>query len=102
MGRTLVGRRGLVPGVGGLGQLGLSAGEPVGEAGGLAGELKHGPVLLLDVSLEEGEAFFEVAQTRVHARDDADRRKRGKPMPARYDDYDRATKVPLFRGCAPK
>ena len=67
MGRAFVGRGPLVPGVGGLGQLGLRAGEPVGELRDLTGQLQDDAVLLLDVALQEGEAFLEVALTIVHA-----------------------------------
>lgn len=67
MGRAFVGGRALVDGVGGLGHLGLRAGEPVGELRDLTGQLQDDAVLLLDVALQEGEAFLEVALAIVHA-----------------------------------
>lgn len=67
MGRAFVGGRTLVAGVGGLGHLGLRAGEPVGELRDLTGQLQDDAVLLLDVALQEGEAFLEVALAIVHA-----------------------------------
>jgi hypothetical protein len=67
MRRAFVGRGPLVPGVGGLGQLGLRAGEPVDELRDLTGQLQDDAVLLLDVALQEGEAFLEVALAIVHA-----------------------------------
>ena len=50
----------MVTGVSGLGQLGLGAGQAIGQFGNLPGKLENDPVLLLHVSLEEGQAFFEV------------------------------------------
>lgn len=67
MRRAFVGGRALVAGVGGLGQLGLRAGEPVGELRDLTGQLQDDAVLLLDVALQEGEAFLEVALAIIHA-----------------------------------
>ena len=58
--RTLVGWRGLITGVSGLGQLGFGAGQTIGQLGHLAGKLEDDPVLLLHVALQEGQAFFEV------------------------------------------
>ena len=85
MGRTFVGGRSLVTGVGGLGQLRLGPDEPVGQLRDLAGELEDDAVLLFDVSLQESEAFLEGALVFIHA---------GKMMGAgdrarRYDDSDR-------------
>ena len=57
---TLVGGRGLVSGVGGLGQLGLGTGQAIGQLGNLPGKLEDDPVLLLHVALEECQTFFEV------------------------------------------
>lgn len=62
MRRALVGRRSLIAGTGGLGQLGLGAGQTIGQLGHLAGELEDDAVLLLHVALEEGETFFEVVK----------------------------------------
>ena len=62
MRRTLVGRRGLVTGVGGLGQLGLGAGQTIGQFGNLTRKLEDNAVLLLHVTLKEGQTFFEVMQ----------------------------------------
>ncbi len=62
MRRALVGRRSLIAGTGGLGQLRFGAGQTIGQLGHLAGELEDDAVLLLHVALEEGEAFFEVVK----------------------------------------
>lgn len=51
MRRTFVGGRTLIAGVGGLGHLGLRAGEAVGKFRDLAGKLQDDAVLLLDVTL---------------------------------------------------
>ncbi len=67
MGRTFVGGGSLVAGVGGLGQFGLRADEPVGELRDLAGEFQDDAVLLLDVTLQEGEAFLKGALVFIHA-----------------------------------
>ena len=64
---TFVGGRALVAGVGGLGHLGLRAGEPLGELRDLAGKLQDDAVLLLDVALQESEAFLEGALAIIHA-----------------------------------
>ena len=77
MGRTFVGGRGLVAGRGGLGLLGLGAGQTIGQLGDLAGKLEDDAVLLFDVSLEEGQAFFEVVQAGIHAEQDAGGRPAG-------------------------
>ena len=37
------------------------------------------------MALQEGDAFFEVAELGIHGRDDAGGRRRGKPMPVAYD-----------------
>ena len=66
MGRTLVGGRSLVAGVGGLGQLGFGAGQTIGQLGYLAGELENDTVLLLHVALQEGQTFFEVMKPGIH------------------------------------
>lgn len=67
MGRPFVGGRGLVAGVGGLGQLRFCPDEPVGQFRDLAGELEDDAVLLFDVALQESEAFLEGALAIVHA-----------------------------------
>jgi len=64
---ALVGGGALVAGVGGLGHLGLRAGEPLGELRDLAGKLQDDAVLLLDVTLQESEAFLEGALAIIHA-----------------------------------
>jgi len=64
--RTFVGGRGLIAGVGGLGQLRLRPDEPVGELRDLAGKLQDDAVLLLDVPLQESEAFLEGALMFIH------------------------------------
>ncbi len=66
MRRTFVGGGSLVAGVGGLGQFGLRPGEPVGELRDLAGKLQDDAVLLLDVPLQESEAFLEGALVFIH------------------------------------
>lgn len=88
MRRAFVGGRGLVAGVGGLGHLRLGTGQAVGELRDLPGKLQDDPVLLLHMALQEGQAFFEVAQAVIHGSDDARRGRRGKPMPGAYDKYD--------------
>ena len=67
MGRTLVGGRSLIARVAGLGQLRLRPDEPVGELRDLTGKLQDDAVLLLDVSLQESEAFLEGALAIFHA-----------------------------------
>ena len=67
MGRTFVGGRSLIARVAGLGQLRLRPDEPVGELRDLAGKLQDDAVLLLDVSLQESEAFLEGALAVFHA-----------------------------------
>ena len=66
MRRPFVGGRGLVAGVGGLGQLGFGAGQTVGELRDLPGKLQDHPILLLHVALKESKPFFEIAEPRVH------------------------------------
>ena len=53
MRRTFVGRRRLVAGVGGLGQLRFGAGQTIGQLGNLPGKLEDDSVLLLHVALQE-------------------------------------------------
>ncbi len=67
MWRPFVGGRGLVAGVGGLGQLGFSAGQTVGELRDLTGKLEDDPVLLLHMALQKGQTFFEVVKPGIHA-----------------------------------
>jgi hypothetical protein len=67
VGRTFVGRRGVIAGVGGLSQLGLGAGQAIGEFRHLPRELHDHPVLLLDVPLQESETFLEGALAFIHA-----------------------------------
>ncbi len=62
MRRTFVGGRGLVAGISGLGQLGFGAGQPIGQLGNLTRKLEDDPVLLLHMTLKEGQTFFEVMQ----------------------------------------
>ena len=85
MGRTFVGGRSLVAGVGGLGQLRFGPDEPVGQLRDLAGELEDDAVLLFDMTLQESEAFLEGALVVIHAgkMEGAGGRAR------RYDDSDR-------------
>jgi hypothetical protein len=66
VGRTFVGGRSLVAGVGGLGQLRLGSDEPVRQLRDLAGELEDDAVLLFDVALQESEAFLEGALVIIH------------------------------------
>ena len=68
MGRTLVGGRSLVAGVGGLGQLGFGAGQTIGQLGYLTRKLEDDAVLLLHVALQEGQTFFEVMKPGIHGR----------------------------------
>lgn len=67
MGRTFVGGRALIARVGGPGQLRLGPGQPVGQLRDLAGKLQDDSVLLLDVPLQEREAFLESALAFIHA-----------------------------------
>jgi hypothetical protein len=83
--RTFVGRGPLVAGVGGLGHLGLRAGEPLGELRDLAGKLQDDAVLLFDVTLQESEAFLEGALAFIHA----GKMKGAGDSARRYDDSDR-------------
>ena len=85
MGRTFVGGRSLVAGIGGLGQLGLSPDEPVGQFRDLAGELEDDAVLLFDVPLQVSEAFLEGALVFIHA----GKMKRAGGRARRYDDSKR-------------
>ena len=66
MGRTFVGGRSLVARIAGLGQLRLRPDQPVGELRDLAGKLQDDTVLLLDVPLQESEAFLEGALVFIH------------------------------------
>ena len=66
MGRTFVGRRSLVARIAGLGQLRLRPDQPVGELRQLAGKLQDDTILLLDMSLQESEAFLEGALVFIH------------------------------------
>lgn len=69
MGGTFVGGgTGLGP-VGGLGRLGLEAGQPVDELGDLARKFEHHAVLLFDMALEEGDALLHFAAGGIHAPD---------------------------------
>jgi hypothetical protein len=82
--RTFVGGRSLVAGVGGLGQLRLGPDEPIRQLRDLAGELEDDAVLLLDVPLQESEAFLEGALVFIHVG-----KMKGDPGRARrYDDAD--------------
>lgn len=85
MRRSLVGRRGLVVAGAGLSQLRLGTGKAVGQLGQLTGKLEDDAVLLFHVSLEKGQAFFEVAEAGIHATDDAGGAAEGKMMPVAYD-----------------
>jgi hypothetical protein len=84
VGRTFVGGRSLVAGIGGLGQLRLGPDEPVGQLRDLAGELEDDAVLLFDVSLQESEAFLEGALVFIHA----GKMKGAGDRARRYDDSD--------------
>lgn len=82
MGRTFVGGRGLVAGVGGLGQLRLGPDEPVRQLRDLAGQLEDDAVLLFDVPLQESEAFLEGALVVIHV----GKMEAGPGRARRYDD----------------
>ena len=84
MGRTLVGGRSLIPRVAGLGQLRLRPDESVGQLRDLAGKLQDDAVLLLDMSLQESEAFLEGALVFIHA----GKMKGAGGRARRYDDSD--------------
>ena len=94
MGRTFVGGRGLVTGVGGLGQLRLGPDEPVGQLRDLAGELEDDAVLLFDVALQESEAFLEGALVFIHIR----KMKEASIRARRYDDSATRGQADGFRG----
>ena len=66
MGRTFIGRRGVLGAIGPLGHLGFHAGETFSHFHQLAGELKHLAVLLFDVSLKKSQAFFQGVQWGFH------------------------------------
>ena len=66
MGRTFVGGRSLVARVAGLGQFRLRPDQPVRQLGDLPGEFQDDAVLLLDVPLQESEAFLEGALVFIH------------------------------------
>ena len=82
MGRTFVGGRGLVAGVGGLGQLRLGPDEPVRQLRDLAGQLEDDAVLLFDVPLQESEALLEGALVVIHV----GKMEAGPGRARRYDD----------------
>ena len=84
MRRAFVGGRGLVAGVGGLGQLRFGPDEPVGQFRDLAGELEDDAVLLFDVSLQKSEAFLEGALMVIHV----GKMKGAGGRARRYDDAD--------------
>ena len=66
MGRTFVGGRSLIARITGLGQLRLRSHQPVGKLRDLAGEFQDDAILLLDMSLQESEAFLEGALVFIH------------------------------------
>jgi len=70
MRRPFVGGRSLLACVGGLRQLGLGPRETLDQLGNLTGKLEHGPVLLLDMALQEGETLFEVVKPGIHGQED--------------------------------
>jgi hypothetical protein len=82
VGRPFVGGRGLVAGVGGLGQLRLGPDEPVRQLRDLAGQLEDDAVLLFDVPLQESEAFLEGALVVIHV----GKMEAGPGRARRYDD----------------
>ena len=94
MRRTFVGRRSLVAGVGGLGQLRLGPDEPVRQLRDLAGELKDDAILLFDMPLQESEAFLEGALVFIHA----GKMKGAGGRARRYDDSERQGYATRFRG----
>jgi hypothetical protein len=94
VGRTFVGGRSLVAGVGRLGQLRLSPDEPVGQLRDLTGELEDDAILLFDVALQESEAFLEGALVFIHV----GKMERGAGRARRYDDSDRLHPRARFRG----
>ena len=85
MGRTFVGGRSLVARIAGLGQLGLRPDQPIRELRDLAGELQDDAVLLLDVPLQESEAFLEGALVFIHG----GKMEAGSGRARRYDISDR-------------
>lgn len=99
MRRTLVGWRGLIAGVSGLGQLGFGAGQTIGQLGYLAGELEDDAVLLLHMPLQEGQTFLEIVKLGVHAIEDGGQVGRGKPMRGVCDYYDNLGPLPCFTDC---
>ena len=68
MGRTFVGGRSLIAGVGGLCQLSFGTGQTIGQLGYLTRKLEDDAVLLLHVALQEGQTFFEVMKPGIHGR----------------------------------
>ena len=85
MRRTFVGGWSLVARIAGLGQLRLGPDEPIGQLRDLAGELEDDAVLLLDMPLQESEAFLEGALVVIHV----GKMERGAGRARRYDDSDR-------------
>jgi hypothetical protein len=79
----------------------VRAGQPVGPLGNLPGKFEDDPVLLLHVTLEKSQTFFEVVKPGIHAAEDGSVAGRGKPMPALYDNYDCRRTLPGFGGCQP-
>ena len=94
MGRTFVGGRSLVAGVGGLGQLRLGSDEPVRQLRDLAGELEDDAVLLFDMALQESEAFLEGALVFIHV----GKMEAGPGRARRYDNSDSGRPESRFGG----
>lgn len=82
MGRALIGGGSLVACVPGLAKLRFCPGQPLRKLRDLPGQLQNDPVLLLHVTLEESQAFFEGLVGVIHQAKIGGGGERGKPRDA--------------------